>query len=138
MGWDSVEVSGLLAPPVYESLPKVLIQTGLGDTEVPTGACESMARAMHAKVLSNNHRSIFGIPVAEDGIEPNVVLTEILYEKDYARLPMDNTFPEGNGVHFCVRWDPAMIGQVEEFTNSGQVLDPCAEDQCRRPSSERC
>jgi len=138
MGWDSIEVSGLLAPPLNEPLPKVLIQTGLGDAEVPTGACESMARAMHAKILRNNQRSIFGVPIAEDGNDPNVILTELMYEEEYLSLPLDNTPPQGNSVHFCVRQNPVMISQVEVFANTGQVMDPCVRDQCRVPSSKVC
>lgn len=151
-GWDSVEVSGLLAPPVKEILPPILIQTGLGDPIVGAGACESMARAMNASVLSNNPRSIFGVPVmAEDMDEAadkssittlKVVLTEIMYEEEYANLPEDNAFPypgsNTNHVHWCVRWDDALISQVEEFANTGRVIDPCAADQCRRPSTNHC
>lgn len=141
MGWDTCEVSGLYAPPLnqFEPLPKkVLIQTGLGDSVVPTGACEAMVRGMHGKVLPKGPRSsaIFGVPVAEKGSDPDVVLTEVLYEQEYASLPIDNTPAEGNNVHEAVRWDAAMIGQVEAFANTGWAWNPCYEDSCKRPSAQ--
>lgn len=136
MGWDSVEVSGLLAPrSAYQSLPPTLLQTGLGDVEVPTNACEGMARSMNAVTLPNNPRSIYGVPVADEiEIEqPNVVLTEVMYEREYAGLPLDDTHPERNRVHFSVRWDSKMIDQIINFVNTGQIINPCEEDQCLRP-----
>eukprot|EP00980_Cylindrotheca_fusiformis_P007203 scaffold1525_cov142-Cylindrotheca_fusiformis.AAC.3 len=150
MAWDSVEVSGLLSQPLnsHESLPRTLLQTGLGDPIVPTGACEAMTRAMGGSILPNNPRSpIYGIPVVENPINttnatwdgPDVTLTEILYEQEYKSLPVDNTLPAwGNNVHWCVRWDAALIQQVEEFTNAGRIIDPCTVDQCHRLSTVGC
>jgi hypothetical protein len=144
MGWDSVESAGLLAPPVdrYEPLPRTLLQAGLGDPIVPTGACEAMTRAMHGSTLPNNPRTIFGVPVESPGNGtwkgPEVTLTELIYEEEYVSLPMDNTLPWANSVHWCVRWDAALTKQVEEFTNTGRIIDPCAEDQCRRLNASAC
>ena len=139
MGWDSVESCGLLAPPVSEPLPRILLQTGLGDSIVPSIACEAMARAMNASTLPQNPRSIFGIPTAAPGnqtsLGPKVTLSELLYENEYQSLPSDNTLPPANSVHWCVRWDEKMIGQIEEFVNTGTVIDPCETDGCRRSSS---
>jgi hypothetical protein len=139
MAWDSVEGSGVLAPPIREPCPRMLLQAGLGDSVVPSIAAEALARGLNASILPNNPRSIYNVPVAgavdntSDG--PSVILTELLYEKEYASLPMDDTRMEGNSVHVCVRLDPAMIRQISEFINSGQVLDVCANDGCRREHS---
>jgi len=138
MGWDSVEASGLLAPPVHEPLPPTLLQTGLGDPIVPTSASEAMTRAMHGSTLSGNRRTIFGVPVTEQSSTTPVVLTEIVYEKEYKSLPVDNTLPEVNSVHWCVRVDPAGIDQIEVYVNTGEIIDPCKEDQCHRASSYHC
>lgn len=139
MGWDSVEASGLLAEPVIEPLPRLLLQAGLGDPVVPTSAAECMARAMHGERLPNDLRSIYGVPVFEACSEdedkclgPNVTLTEILYEKEYSSLPVNDIQGPQNRVHLCVRLDPAMINQIEEFANTGKVVNPCEEDGCRR------
>lgn len=145
MAWDSVEAAGLLAPPIdeHESLPPTLLQTGLGDPIVPIGACEAMTRAMHGSTLPNNPRTIYGIPVESPGNGtwegPRVTLTELMYEEEYSSLPVDNTLPAwGNSVHWCVRWDAALIKQVEEFANTGRIIDPCVEDQCRRQNTVGC
>jgi hypothetical protein len=136
MGWDSVEASGLLATPVSEPIPRTLMYSGLGDPVVPTSASEALARAMGASTLPGNPRSVFGVPESEAANEtssgPHVALTEILYEKAYSSLPLDNTVPPSNNVHNCIRWDEAVIMQTSEFANSGRVVDPCLHDQCRR------
>ena len=140
MAWDSVEASGLLAPPVLsDALPRTLIYSGLGDTIVPTGATEALARAMNASTLRGNPRSVFGLPqkksaANETWIGPHVTLTELLYEQAYSSLPLENKFPPKNMVHWCARLDDAIISQVSEFANNGHVVDPCLHDQCRRPA----
>jgi len=141
MGWDSVEASGLLAEPLSEPLPRVLLQAGLGDPVVPTIAAEALARAMHGATLPSNPRAIYGVgtqPAASNATwnGPNVTLTELLYEKEYSSLPLNDVRAPDNLVHLCVRLDSAFIYQIEEFTNSGKVVDPCVEDECRRISAD--
>jgi hypothetical protein len=139
MAWDSVEASGLLAKPVTEPYPRLLLQAGLGDSIVPTNAAEALARALGAKTLPNNPRHIFGIDVSQAADEtqdgPDVTLTELLYEKEFNSLPLDDVPAKHNSVHFCVRTDEALIIQIAEFVNAGRVIDPCEHDQCRRISS---
>jgi hypothetical protein len=140
MGWDSVEASGLLAEPLLEPLPRVLLQAGLGDPVVPTSAAECLARAMHGATLPNNPRDVYGVPTlgaasGAQGLGPNVTLTEVLYEKEYNSLPINDIKAPENWVHFCVRWDAALIHQIEEFANTGRVVDPCEEDGCKRISA---
>ncbi|VEU34510.1 unnamed protein product [Pseudo-nitzschia multistriata] len=145
MAWDSTEASGFQARPVLEPVPRLLIQAGLGDAVVPTIAAESLARAMGASLLPGSPRSVFGLPTesaADDDkwIGPKVTLSELLYEQEYSSLPIDNDyFSAGshdtlseNRVHFCLRWDSAMIEQIEEFVNTGRVIDPCRNDHCQR------
>ena len=143
MAWDSTEASGLQARPVSEPLPRLLLQAGLGDPIVPTIAAESLARAMGASTLPGNPRTIFGVPVApeatSESLGPDVTISELLYEKEYDSLPIDNQYATGpNNVHWCVRVDNAMVEQVEEFINTGRVIDPCKDDQCRRKESISC
>lgn len=138
MGWDSVESCGLLAPPISEPLPRILLQTGMGDPVVPSIAAEAMARAMNASTLLNNPRIVFDLPTTSPGNEtsmgPKVTLSELFYEKEYESLPLDNTRPPGNSVHWCVRWDDKMIHQIEMFVNTGMIIDPCESDGCYRDS----
>jgi hypothetical protein len=139
MAWDSTEASGLQARPVSEPIPRLLLQAGLGDAVVPTIAAESLARAMGASTLPGNPRNIFGVPVesvaTNESLGPDVTLSELMYEQEYNTFPIENTFAESNDVHWCVRLDSAMIEQVEEFINTGRVIDPCRNDQCQRESA---
>lgn len=139
MAWDSVEGSGVLAPPLTESCPPILMQAGLGDSVVPTIACEALARALGASTLPNSPREIYGIPVVvstkvtlEESNTPPAVLTELKYLEEYASLPVDDTKESHNDVHVCVRRDPRLIQQIATFINTGRIMDPCAEDGCVR------
>jgi hypothetical protein len=148
MAWDSVEGSGVLAPPINERFPRVLIQAGLGDVIVPTLASEALARAFNASLLPNGPRKVFGISEAtlssaaaetisidngkndEDG--PHATITEVMYDKQLQGLPLDNTAAQRNSIHVCLRRDKAMIRQVSQFLSTGKVIDPCIEDGCHR------
>jgi hypothetical protein len=143
MAWDSVEGSGVLATPVREPVPRLLLQAGLGDAVVPSMAAEALARAVNASVLPSNPRlDIYGVPVADPADDaqdgPPATLTEIRYEEEYATLSVDDKPPAlagRNTVHLCVRLDPVMIGQVAEFINTGRVIDVCVSGGCRRERS---
>lgn len=133
MLWDSCEGSGLLASPYLETYPRILLQTGLGDPIVPTLAAEALTRALGGVVLPKNPRKdIFGIPegVAASGdfLGPNVTLTELLFKREYESLPLSDNYAgvQMNDVHWCVREDKTLIFQIEEFINTGRILDVCS------------
>ena len=132
MVWDSVEGSGVLARPVTEPYPPVLIQAGLGDVIVPAMAAEALARGFYASSVPANPRQVFGIPTTSTTVESNATLTELLYEKEYQGLSADNTVAEANAIHVCLRNDKAMISQISKFINTGTVIDPCVKDGCHR------
>ena len=139
MGWDSVEGSGVLGRPVVEPIPRVLIQTGLGDSIVPTIAAEALARGFGAFTLPNNPRKVYGLPTAPAANStwngPNASLTELLFEEEYSALPIDDVFATPNDIHYCVRRDAALIAQIAEFVNTGRVTDACLNDGCYRAIS---
>ncbi|KAG7344243.1 hypothetical protein IV203_022251 [Nitzschia inconspicua] len=141
MAWDPAEASGHRAMPTTEPIPRLLLQAGLGDPVVPTIAAEALARSLGASTLPNTPRAIFGISQApaasSDGstLGPDVTLSELLYEREFNSLPLDDRFASENSVHWCVRVDKAFVQQMEEFINTGRVLDPCIEDECRRESA---
>ena len=139
MAWDSVEASGILAPPLSNPIPRVLIQAGLGDPVVPTIAAEALTRSLGGNTLPNSPREIFGVsnaPAADElGEGPQVTLTELLYEREYKNLPVEDMPARGNGVHYCVRRDSKLLEQLIEFTNTGRVIDPCEQDGCHRSSA---
>jgi hypothetical protein len=73
MAWDSVEGSGVLAPPLQESFPPTLLQAGLGDPIVTTQAAEGLARAYNAMLLPDNPRQdVYEIPIPLH-VDPNEV-----------------------------------------------------------------
>jgi hypothetical protein len=139
MAWDPVEASGVLAPPVKEPYPRVLLQAGLGDVIVTTTASEVLSRAFNASTLPNNPRQVFGVSteLAADAehLGPYATLTEVLYDSEYKKYPKDNILGKDNAIHICLRRDPAMIRQLTEFVNTGRIIDPCAIDGCRRFSA---
>lgn len=141
MLWDSCEGSGLLAPPQLEERPRMLLQAGLGDPVVPTIAAEALTRALGGKTLPSNPRKIFGVAVgqaaSDTSLGPDVTLAELLYKKENASLPVDDKYAdvEGNNVHVCVRRDETFVRQLEEFINTGRVLDVCENNGCVRESA---
>jgi hypothetical protein len=144
MLWDSCEGAGLLAPPHLEEFPRMLLQAGLGDPIVPTLAAEALTRALGGVVLPNNPRQqIFDIPVqpaaSGDALGPKVTLSELLFKKEYASLPVSDDYAKkatGNRVHWCVREDKVFISQVEEFINTGRIVDVCENGRCVRETSK--
>lgn len=141
MAWDSVEGSGVLAPPLTEPFPRMLLQAGLGDAVVPTLAAEALARAFGASILPHNPIQPFGLPISSPANEtwdgPNVTLTELLYQPEYKSLPQSDVYAKRNEVHVCVRRDRKLILQITEFINTGRVIDSCALDGCVRKRA-RC
>lgn len=136
MAWDSVEASGVLATPVEEPYPRILIQAGLGDAVVPVIASEALARGFNASIVSETPRQIFGIPRGAAGTAaspgPYVTLSELIYDKEYLQLPSDNVPPKKNFIHTCFRRDIAMIHQLEWFINTGVIDNPCKLNSCHR------
>jgi hypothetical protein len=138
LAWDAVEPSSMLASPITEIFPPMLLQSGLGDPVIPTLATEALARAYNASILPNNPRSqIFGISkmsaTNDTDKTPHVVWTELLYASEYQTTPMNNDDNAmTNTIHECLRQDCALIGQVVEFINYGRIIDPCLNDNCLR------
>ncbi|CAB9513873.1 expressed unknown protein [Seminavis robusta] len=135
MCWDSVEASGVLGLPLDEPVPPAILQAGLGDPIVPSLAAERLARAMDAKILPHNPRGpLYGIPQAQaaDANQPGprTALTEMLYQKDYEALPVDDELKsKGGRVHLCVRLEPVLQHQLNVFFQSGRTIDPCATNK---------
>jgi len=135
MAWDSVEVSGVLAPPITELHPQTLIQSGLGDSTVTTYGAEILSRAFNSTMFSSGPRSVFGLPTIAENLSPGdteSVLTELLYRKEYESLPLGNSGVKPNNVHWCTQIDRALQAQIVEFISSGRVIDPCIDDKCIR------
>mmetsp|Transcript_23425 Transcript_23425/g.36082 ORF Transcript_23425/g.36082 Transcript_23425/m.36082 type:complete len:1023 (+) Transcript_23425:161-3229(+) len=145
MGWDTLEASGLLAQPVnFDSIPRVLMQSGVGDSVVANVATEILARSYRASLLPGNARQIFGLDVEQpanaewDG--PHTTLTELYFEQEVKDIGDKRTsIPDVNHVHHCVHRDSALKKQLIEFIDTGKVIDPCTKDNCwREGASNHC
>ncbi len=103
---------------------KVILQTGLGDAEVPNCAAFFHARALGLSMVQPSAETVWGIPLADAstlssaitvwdfGIDPNVYRTA--------------TPPAPNPVHEGLRDDPNAMAQMDAFLSpSGVVIDPC-------------
>ena len=126
--WDSVEGSGVLGQPIEEPLPSILIQAGLGDPIVPTLAAERLARAIHAKIFPDNPRHVWTPPGYNATVREDTAFTEMLYKREYNGLPKDDRLKKdgSNDVHICVRLEPVLQGQIEEFLSHQNITDPCS------------
>jgi len=134
MAWDSVEAAGVLAPPYHETTPPpTLLQAGLGDVIVPALAAEALARAYNATLSPNAPHDVFGLTRMEDS---NRVLTELVYDEVYERLPLWNIQPPANDIHYCLRYDPAIIDQIALFVNTGVFKDICMKNSCHRSTED--
>ena len=141
MTWDSIEAGGLLAEPVTEKRPNILLQTGLGDSIMRAGAGESLARGFHARLLPNRPKDVYGLetsmaPLPQGHLKGDVALTEFLYK---VRQKSVNDVDGGalnkeTLVHDCMKYDPAAAFQLKSFVTTGQVVDVCKSDQCIRDS----
>jgi hypothetical protein len=140
MIWDTVEASGWLAHQISETPPPVLIQAGLGDTEVPIASSEILARSYGASILTGNPRDVFGLTRVQGwemggAMGPSSAITEVVYERENAEAREREDDGESvmpNNVHWCVRKDPSLQLQIVEFFKDGRIVDPCISDNCIR------
>ena len=142
MAWDSVEGSGVLAPPVIERNPVTLIQAGLGDGIVSAYSSEVLSRAFNAYLLPNNPQHVFGLPInsgiTKKNLSMNVILTELMYDNEFNLISVDNDIGNSikNAIHVCLRRDAALIHQIVNFVNNANISNPCTQskDACKRSS----
>jgi len=142
MAYDSVDASGYLAEPLdADDLPRVLLQAGIGDSQVTTISAEILARAFNASLLEDAPKEVFGLEdfmyrSDEDG--PKSALVELLYVDEASTIPKSNISPDRNNVHICVRYDLALRNQVIEFINDGRISNPCTGEKCVRQRARSC
>jgi hypothetical protein len=139
LAWDAVSPSNVLAPPIVEERPPILLQSGLGDPVIPTIATEALVRALNASTVPHNPRSdVFGVTrvLAERSLNDSVaVWTEVLFEDEYRSASRNNKASppdKTNLIHQCLRQDCALIAQMTEFIQSDTIIDPCEGDDCLR------
>lgn len=105
---------------------RVLIQTGLGDTQVPHLAARIHARALGVGLIQPAARPIFGLELVIPPADASALVEFDFHHPD--PLPgTDAVIPfEDNGVHEAVRRLPAAIRQLDAFWRpAGRVEQTC-------------
>jgi len=139
LAWDAVSPSNVLAPPIIEERPPILLQSGLGDPVIPTIATEALVRALNASSVPHNpRRDVFGVnrvPTERVLNDSVAVWAEVLFEDQYQSASRNNEVAppdKTNLIHQCLRQDCALIAQMTEFIQSDTIIDPCEGDNCFR------
>ena len=137
MYYDSIEAGGILSSTKPEERVKTLMQSGLGDSIVTTISTTILARSYDASIFPSNPKAVFGLPTLspDENTNSQCVFTEILYEEELKTLPTTNVCGSFNPVHMCVHSDPYAIGQLTQFINTGNFVDVCPPNGCRRETS---
>jgi hypothetical protein len=140
IAWDSVEGSGVLAPPLNELFPSTLIQAGLGDSIVSAYSTEVLSRAYNASMLPKSPELILGVPTFSSPTSKNqsikVILTELIYLNEFALISPHNDFKSSlnNAIHACLRRDSAMVQEIILFIEYSNFTNPCeaSKNDCIR------
>lgn len=129
--WDTDPVNGvrdLLDGGIPGTPPKqILMQIGVGDTQVPNVGSEYQARAMGVSALSPAPYEPQGIPVADGPLSSGLVLYDFGVGNT---IPDGNLAPPENGVHDDLRFYEASINQIGDFFSSGEITNTCDPAGC--------
>ena len=102
---------------------QILIQSGVGDAQVPSLGAHMMARSIGASMVGTPVRDIWGLPTMKSGGQGSAIT-----EWDYGvEEPVENR-PASNdveNVHDNVRHEATSQTQLKTFFEQGIVVDPC-------------
>lgn len=115
----------VLEDPLEGNEPRrVLIQTGLGDAQVPNVGAFLHARALGVPSVAPSPRAVFGVEDVEGPIEGSAIAIYDFGLDPVLDLEPDPTRP-GNEVHDrLLQLDPAHA-QIAEFLGTGRIVNPC-------------
>lgn len=101
---------------------QVLIQTGLGDSQVPNLGSFLHARALGIPLTSPSAAGVFGLgEVNPDNVKSAITVFDFgIDASDYAAGTL-----APNKVHDSVRVDPQALAQMKTFLGEGKITSPC-------------
>ena len=113
---------------------RVLLQMGVGDSQVPNVGTELHARALGVPRVAGSAKEVFGIDEVE---APHAGSGLFVYDfgVDAAFYETASPADVGNPVHEAVRRSPEALHQLDEFFASGTIINPC-EGTCAVPVPE--
>jgi len=128
--WDPGEGAGWVGTMTDD----VLIQTGLGDSQVSTVGAQSLARALGATLVSPATRPVYGLTEGAAGFSGSAFVEwdfeDVLSEPELP-VPADGD----TDTHRCVRRQPAAQAQVQAFIETGIVEQACT-GSCVAPTTD--
>ncbi|MBN2361124.1 MAG: hypothetical protein JXR83_16835 [Deltaproteobacteria bacterium] len=112
-----------VGPPGNAGQRRVLLQTGIADTNVPTFTACLHARLIGIPMMLPSPREFWGLSPVTTPIDGSALaIFDTGYDDAFAA---EATPPELNPVHNSLRVDPEVLEQMDEFLRTGQVVNPC-------------
>lgn len=113
---------------------RVLLQMGIGDTQVPNVGTELHARALGVPRVAGSAKEVFGL---DEAAAPHEGSGLFVYDFGVDPAFYESASPAelGNPVHEAVRRSPEALRQLDEFFASGTIINPC-EGTCAVPVPE--
>lgn len=118
----------VLESPLSPSPPdrRVLMQIGLGDTEVPNLGSFLHARLLGLTQLGPTTSPVFGLGVAEGPIAGSALVVHDFHFDLQAIYGQARAFSEYNGIHGGLRWKEPVLSQMDLFLAQGLVANTCS------------
>ena len=141
------DVTGVAVAARPALTPRVMLQAGLGDSNVNRLSTETLARVLACSSFPrafdahpDGIGALFGVSRIAGaaanatwplGAGPACLMHEMVYEAQYAQMPRGNGFPPQTIVHFALAGDVAMQKQAASWLADGSAGDLCG-DVCVR------
>lgn len=102
---------------------RILIQTGIADTNVPTFTACLHARQLGIPLLTPSPRTSWGLPDMAAPVDGSAaVIFDMGVDDAFAAAAQP---PPLNDVHNGMRLVPEVLDQMDTFLRTGQVVNPC-------------
>lgn len=128
MGLDPIENLHVARHVVADPLPgtpakQVLLQVAVNDSQVTNLSSELLARELGIESLAPALPLPYGLSEADGPLSSALVM----FDENATPLPPDSNLRHAvtNGTHNSVRWQPAVVRQIDGFFTNGEVVNTC-------------